>query len=59
MRPGDAVFIAPVRGWLKAGQFFARIASFCLARALRSSERERVRFHRDISKCLREDSLEG
>jgi hypothetical protein len=59
MQPGDAVFVAPVRGWLKAGQFFTRIASFCLARALRRSERERARFHRDLAKCLREDTLEG
>ncbi|MGE3829626.1 MAG: hypothetical protein AB7F76_01410 [Parvibaculaceae bacterium] len=59
MRPNDAVFMAPVRGWLKAGQFFARIASFCLSRALRRSEKERARFHRDIAKCIREDSLTG
>jgi hypothetical protein len=48
-----------MRGWLRAGQFFARVAGFCLVRALRRSERERARFHRDLAKCLREDSLEG
>ena len=57
MRPGGAAFIAPIRGWLKAGHFFASIANFCLARAMR--RRERARFHRDVAKCIREDSLTG
>ena len=56
---GNGGFTAPVRGWLWAGRIFARVATFCLTRAMRRDRKQQARFHRAVAKCLREDSLTG